>query len=84
MPTVNFKNKTLTLDKSVEHDKEAAIFLAFSKANADHQTYEAIYKAMPRIHGLRRKRNRAAYAFDLVESLRKAGYDIVKQTKENE
>lgn len=81
MTKVAFKNGVLKLDPNVEHEKESAIFLAFSKANANHYEYDSIAKALPRIKGLKRKKNRARFAFDIVQQLHLQGYEITKTGK---
>jgi len=65
-------------------DKKTAVFLAFHPMNKGHEKYEALEKAMPRLHGLRRKSHRAVFAYDVIQKLQELGFEITKkQTNDN-
>lgn len=81
MSKIKFNNGVLKLDANIEHEKETAIFLAFSKANADHHQYDVVAKSLPRIKGLKRKKNRCRFAFDIVQQITLQGYEITKTEK---
>lgn len=60
-------------------NRETAIALSFMPACAECDLNLAVLKSLPRLHGLKRKSHRMAYAFDFISELHKLGYEIKKR-----
>ncbi len=73
MDIISFRDGVLSLPKG---SIDLEIAMAFSHYNKEGEIYQLVEKSIPAIKGLKRKKNRFAFAYDLINKLKTNGLKI--------